>query len=106
VQVPYNRTGLPRIPRNIEGWAKVLQKTLEEAQTTMIINEPRFIDGLATASFRLGLHKKCLEIVSDAITRGVRVNDVALQCANDAAVALGIPGETGDFRLLLKEAQG
>jgi hypothetical protein len=106
INIEYNRTGLPRIPRNVEGWEKILHKTIEEAQTTMIINEPRFIDGLATAALRLGLFKKCLEIVNDAVTRGVRVDSVALQCANAAAVELGIPGETGDYRLLLKEAQG
>lgn len=103
IVVPFNRTGLPRIPRNSEAWVKVLEKVMNEAATTMIVNEPRFIDSVATASFRLGLYQHCLAVVTDAIKRGIRVNNAALQCANDSAISLNIPGQTRDMRFLLSD---
>ena len=103
IEVPFNRTGLPRIPRSPEAWVTVLEKVISEAETTMIVNEPRFIDGVATAAFRLGLHQKCLTIVSDAIGRGIRVNSSAMKSADDSAIALQDPGQTSDIRFLLRD---
>lgn len=103
IEVPFNRTGLPRIPRSPEAWVTVLEKVISEAETTMIVNEPRFIDVVAAAAFRLGLHQKCLTIVSDAIGRGIRVNSSAMKSADDSAIALKDPGQTSDIRFLLTD---
>ena len=82
--VPPDRTQLPRVPRDRDGWVRLLQRTLQEAEGSIILHDPAFVDDVAAALRRLGCESACVEFVNDAVSRGVLVNRRALDEAIEA----------------------
>lgn len=104
--VPFNATGLPRVPRDRDAWIKLLDKALHEAKETRLMNEPNFIFEAAIALHRLGCNVECLEAVNHAISRDLKLNKAALESAVQAGRAAGLEEATGDMRMLLEGPSG
>jgi hypothetical protein len=100
--VPYNATGLPKAPRDLEAWIKVLDKVLEEAKETRLFFEPYFIYEASLALRRVGRHEECLQVILDALSRGVKLNKEALENAVLAGRAAGLEDATSDIKMLLE----
>jgi hypothetical protein len=100
-QVPFNATGLPRVPRDRDAWIKVLDKALAEANETRLIYEPNFVVEAAIAFRRLGCNAECVETVNIAISRGLKLNNAALENAIQSAQAAEIEETTTDLKMLL-----
>jgi hypothetical protein len=101
-EVPYNATGLPKVPRDIDAWIKLLRKVLDEAEETRLFFEPNFIFEASLALRRVGRHVECLEVVTNAISRGLKLNKEALENAILAGQAAGMVEATSDIRMLLE----
>lgn len=71
--LPEYVTTLPLVPRDKEEWTKLLEKVLQEAKYTRILDEPNTIENLTLALRSLGCFEKCIDIVNDALYRGIRV---------------------------------
>jgi hypothetical protein len=100
--VPYNATGLPRVPRDMDAWMKVLDKVLDEAKETRLFFEPNFIYEASLALRRVGRHVECLQVVLDALSRGIKLNKEALENAVLAGQAAGFEDATSDIKMLLE----
>ena len=101
--IPYNKTGIAKVPREREDWIHMLERVLTEAEDTRLLYDNRFIYDAAIAFERLGCNLECIEIVNSAISRGVRLHKPALQSAVKAAEAEGVAGMTSDIQLLLAD---
>jgi hypothetical protein len=84
--IPEGETLRPRIPRDRDAWVELLLKTLDESKN--LRNNSAFLDQTATALRRLGCHSECVQGVEDAMKRGVRVGEVALNEAHLCEKAL------------------
>lgn len=100
--VPFNATGLPNVPRDTEGWIGLIGKALDEAKETRLFYEPNFIFTASMALSRVGRHVECLEVVSDALSRGLKLNQATLENAVLAGQAIGIDDATTDIKMLLE----
>jgi len=101
--VPFNKTGIAKVPRGREAWIQMLERVLDEAKDTKLLYDTRFINDAATAFERLGCNLECIEIVNSAISRGLTLRKPALQSAVKAAEAEGIAAWTSDIELLLAD---
>ena len=101
--VPFNKTGVAKVPRDRQGWVRTLERALEEARDTMLLYDSRFIDDAAVAFERLGCNIECIEIVNGAISRGLRLRRKALMSAARAAEAEGIEELASDIAMLLAD---
>lgn len=104
--VPFNATGLPRVPREEDGWKRLLLKALHEANETKMLFDPNFIREAAVALHRLGCNVECVEAANDAISRGLKLDRVTLESAVQAGDAAGIAELTSDLRMLLEGPSG
>ena len=100
--VPFNATGLPNVPRDTEGWIALIGKALDEAKETRLLYEPNFIFTASMALSRVGRHVECLKVVSDALSRGLKLNQATLENAVRAGQAIGIDDATTDIKMLLE----
>jgi tetratricopeptide (TPR) repeat protein len=101
-QIPFNATGLPRVPRDKEAWIAVLEKAVLEAKQTRLMSETNFITEVAIAYHRLGCHDACIDAVSDALVRGIKLSRAALDCAVQAADDADLHSATHDLRMMLE----
>jgi tetratricopeptide (TPR) repeat protein len=100
--VPYNATGLPKVPRDTDSWIKLIDKVLDEAKETRLFYEPNFIFEASLALRRVDRHVECLEIVSEALSRGLKLNKATLENAVLAGQAVGMEDATADMKMLLE----
>jgi tetratricopeptide (TPR) repeat protein len=100
--IPYNATGLPKVPRDTDSWIKLINKVLDEAKETRLFYEPNFIFEASLALRRVDRHVECLEIVSDALSRGLKLNKATLENAVLAGQAVGMEDGTADIKMLLE----
>lgn len=101
-EVPFNATGLPNIPRDTYAWISLIGKALDEAKETRLFYEPNFIFETSMALRRVDQHTECLEIVSDALSRGLKLNKATLENAVLAGQAVGMDYATADIKMLLE----
>jgi tetratricopeptide (TPR) repeat protein len=94
--IPPNRTGLPHVPRTREGWIDTMARVLIEAKETTLLDSSNFITDVAVALRRLDCDVECVGVVSDALARGVWLDDRALEEASAAARNAGMEGRTVD----------
>lgn len=99
--IPTEKTGLPRLPRDRAGWVMTLSKVLEQAKLSTLYEDPNFIEDVALAYRVLGRSDLCVEVVNDAISRGMRVNFATLVKAVDAANSSGNAGSLDEIRMML-----
>lgn len=103
LSVPYNKTGIAKVPRDREGWVRTLERAIEEARDTRLLFDNRFIGDAATAFERLGCNLECIDIVNAAISRGLRLRRPALESALRAAEAEGIEAMASNIEMLLAD---
>lgn len=99
--VPFNATGLPNVPRDANAWIELIDKALDEAKATRLFYEPNFIFEASMALRRVDRHLECLEIVCDALSRGLKLNKATLENAVLAGQAVGMEDATTDIKMLL-----
>jgi hypothetical protein len=85
-EIPESETLRPRIPRDRDAWAELLTRALGESKN--LRNNEAFLDQAATALRRLDCHAECVQLVEDAMNRGVRVGEIALNEAHLCEKAL------------------
>jgi tetratricopeptide (TPR) repeat protein len=102
-EVPSNRTGLPKIPRDRNMWVRLFEKAMSEAKKTKLMTQPRFINEAAIAYNRLGCYEDCVRFVNSAIARGLNLPKAALMSAHEAAKKGGIETRASDINLLIDD---
>jgi hypothetical protein len=100
--IPYNATGLPNVPRDTIAWSTLIRKVLDEAKETRLYYEPNFIFEASMALRRVDQHLECLEIVNDALARGLKLNKATLENAVLAGQAVGMDYATADMKMLME----
>ena len=103
LSVPFNKTGVAKVPRDRHGWVWALQRALDEAKNTVLLYDNKFLDDATIALERLGCNLECIEVVNAAISRGLRLRRTSLESAVRAAEAEGIEALASDIALLLVE---
>lgn len=88
------------VPRTRDEWAKVVLSVIEESEG-LLDNDAGFIDEVAVSLRRLGCYYECVNFVQEALSRGVRVRQVAIREALRAAESADISQEVSDIRLML-----
>ena len=100
--VPFNATGLPNVPRDTDAWGSLINKALDEAKETRLFYEPNFIFEASLALRRVNQHNECLEIVNDALVRGLKLNKATLENAVLAGQAVGMDYATADIKMVME----
>ena len=103
LSVPFNKTGVAKVPRDRQGWVRTLERALDEAKDTLLLYDSKFIDDAAAAYERLGCNIECFEIVNGAVSRGLKLRRKALESAARAAEAEGIEDLASDITMLLAD---
>jgi hypothetical protein len=105
LRIPFNKTKVAKVPRDKEAWIELLGVVLEASKDTSLLEKPEFIDETAVALWRLDCFVECVELVTDAMSRGVTLNKAALQSAFQSAKNANVEEMTADIKLLLAEAR-
>jgi hypothetical protein len=73
------------MPFSREEWLGLLRGFLIEAESTTLLSSPKFIESGCKSLLWLGGNKECVEFVSDAVARGVRITNETVIEATRAA---------------------
>jgi tetratricopeptide (TPR) repeat protein len=101
--VPPDRTRLPHVPRDRGSWIEIIARLLLEAKDTTLLDDPSFIDDVTIALRKLDCGVECVEVVRDALDRGVRLHRRALEEALEASKSAEIEDSVGGIRMLVSD---
>ena len=73
------------MPFSREEWLGLLRGFLIEAENTTLLSSPKFVESVCKSLLWLGGNKECVEFVSDALARGVRITNETVIEATRAA---------------------
>lgn len=104
IVLPEGTLGLPRIPRSPKQWIALLEATLEEAKLTKLINDPRIIDIFVETFLRLKHYDKCAQLVHDALSRGITVNDKLVETVLSASKTADHEDKTSQSNMRQKKS--
>lgn len=104
-EIPEDRTGLPSLPRNERQWIATLEKVLDGAEQTSLWNDAHFVESAALAFHTLGRTDACFQLLNDALKRGIRIHERAINDAVELANgAVGSDFPADDLRMLSTRA--
>ena len=73
------------MPFSREEWLGLLRGFLIEAESTTLLSSPKFVENVCKSLLWLGGNKECVEFVSSAVARGVRITNETVIEATRAA---------------------
>jgi len=101
--IPADKTGLPRLPRDRDGWIRIVSKFVKEAEDTVLWEDPELVYRVVLAFRHLGCERECVDFVDGAMSRGVRVKPPALKEAMKIACK-GSDDLTEDIKMLTMDS--
>ena len=99
---PASKTGIPRVPRNREGWVEVLHRIMSVAEGTSLNDNPDFAKDVAVALQQLDCHELCIDSVLKAVSAGVHLSPETLDTALEATSDTNVPS-FHDLTMLTKD---